>query len=140
MRACLCSLMLVTIVGASAHAQGTGRGNPLPSALGRWQGRSLCLVRPSSCHDEVAVYYITPRPSRDSLAIDARKIVGGDEEAMGVLTCGVAPEGTGALQLVCAMPNGVWRFQVRGDSLTGSLLLPDHTRFRDVRMARAPKP
>jgi hypothetical protein len=34
------------------------------------------------------------------------------------------------------MRNGVWRFVVRGDSLTGELRLPDGTKFRDVRTAR----
>jgi hypothetical protein len=35
------------------------------------------------------------------------------------------------------MQNGVWRFMVRGDSLVGELRLPDDTKFRDVRTARA---
>ena len=29
------------------------------SAIGVWRGTSICLVRPSSCHDEVVVYRIT---------------------------------------------------------------------------------
>jgi hypothetical protein len=33
--------------------------------------------------------------------------------------------------------NGTWRFTVRGDSLIGELRLPDSTKFRDVRAARA---
>jgi hypothetical protein len=36
------------------------------------------------------------------------------------------------------MPNGTWRFTVRGDSLVGDLRLADNTRYRDVRTVRAP--
>jgi hypothetical protein len=42
-------------------------------------------------------------------------------------------------QLTCAIPRGVWRFAVRGDSLTGELRLADNTTFRAVRAVRAPQ-
>jgi len=72
----------------------------------------------------------------DSLAIDARKIVRGEEQEMGVLGCRfVSPNG----QLTCVMPQGVWHFSVHNDSLAGELRLRDNTRFRDVRGARAPQ-
>ena len=59
------------------------------TALGTWRGTSVCLVHPSSCRDEIVVYRITPKSGRDSVAFDARKIVRGQEEEMGVLTCRV---------------------------------------------------
>ena len=66
----------------------------------------------------------------DSLAIDARKIVRGEEQGMGVLTCRLmSPNG----QTQCTMPQGVWHFSVRRDSLVGELRLSDNTRYRDVR-------
>ena len=89
-------------------------------------------MRPSACHDEVVVYRIAQVGTGDSLSLDALKIVNGKEEDMGILGCAV----TNA-QLVCTIPNGVWRFTVRGDSLTGELRLPDNTKFRDVRAMRA---
>ena len=105
------------------------------TTVGVWRGTSLCLVRPSACNDETVVYRITQLKTPDSLAIDARKIVRGEEEEMGVLACRLtAPNG----QLTCTMPQGVWRFSVRGDSLVGELRLPDNTKFRDVRAERAP--
>ena len=105
-----------------------------PNPVGVWRGTSLCRVRPSSCKDEVVVYRITRVKASDSLSLDARKIVNGQEEEMGVLGCRSAASGA---QVTCTMPNGVWRFTIRGDSLTGELRLPDNTKYRDVIIVRS---
>jgi hypothetical protein len=95
----------------------------------------VCLVRPSACNDEIVVYRITQMKAADSLAIDARKLVRGEEQEMGVLRCRlVRPSG----QLTCILPQGEWHFSVRNDSLVGELRRRDNTRFRDVRAKRAP--
>lgn len=70
----------------------------------------------------------------DSLTVDAFKIVNGQEDDMGVLGCRSAE--SGAL-VTCTMPNGVWRFAIRGDSLVGELKSPDNRKLRDVRAARS---
>lgn len=78
-----------------------------------------------------------PEPERclPAATLDARKMVGGEEQEMGVLGCRlVSPKG----RLTCAMPRGVWHFNGRNDSLTGELLLLDNTRVREVRAVRAP--
>jgi hypothetical protein len=103
--------------------------------VGTWRGTSACLVRPSACNDETVVYRITPMKAADSLSVDARKIVGGEEQEMGVLGCRLT---RASGQLTCTIPQGVWQFRVRNDSLNGELRLPDNTRFREVRTARAP--
>ena len=105
-----------------------------PNPVGVWRGTSLCLVRPSPCNDEIIVYRITRANASDSLSLDARKIVNGQEEEMGVLDCRLAA--SGAL-FMCTMPNGAWHFTIRGDSLVGELRLPDNTRYRDIRTARS---
>jgi hypothetical protein len=120
---------IASVVAAITLAQGASS-----SPLGTWRGTSTCLVRPSACTNEVVVYRITRLSAADSVWIDALKIVDGEEQEMGALRCGVA---TAAGLVTCAMPNGTWRFAVRGDSLTGELRLPDKTKFRDVRAARA---
>jgi hypothetical protein len=102
--------------------------------VGVWRGTSLCRVRPSPCHDEIVVYRITRVNASDSLSLDGRKIVHGQEEEMGVLGCRAAASGS---QLTCTMSNGVWRFTIRGDSLVGELRLPDNTKYRDVATARS---
>ena len=131
-------LALASALASTAVAQSPALpptpGTPSAS-VGTWRGTSACLVRPSACNDETVVYRITPMKAADSLAMDARKIVRGEEQAMGVLACHVVPPGD---QLTCTIPQGVWHFRVRNDSLTGEFRLPDNTRFRDVRTKRAP--
>jgi hypothetical protein len=102
--------------------------------VGVWRGTSLCRVRPSACKDEIVVYRITRANASDSLSLDARKIVNGQEEEMGVLGCRFAESG---MRLTCTIRNGVWRFVIRGDSLVGELRRPDNTKYRDVSTARS---
>ena len=117
-----------------ASVAGAQSADPRAASVGVWRGTSLCLVKPSACHDEVVVYRIAPMAARDSVSFDARKIVNGQEEDMGVLSCVVTIAGK---QLTCPIRNGVWYFTIRGDSLVGEVRLPNGTKFRDVRAARS---
>jgi hypothetical protein len=125
----LAVVFLSLVIAPSLRAQAASAASP----LGTWRGTSLCTVRPSSCNDERVVYRVTPLASHDSVSVDARKIVNGQEEPMGALRCGLDMT---RRQLTCAMPNGVWRLEARGDSLVGDLRLPNDTKFRDVRATR----
>jgi hypothetical protein len=127
-------LAVASLVALSAGAQ-SSQQQPAPmTPVGIWRGTSLCLVRPSACHDETVVYRITRTKTPDSLTIDARKIVRGEEQGMGILGCHfTSPNGT----LTCAIPQGTWQFRIRNDSLVGELRLPDNTKFRDVRAVRS---
>ena len=124
---------LVGVAVVSLLARGASAQSPSQQAVGVWRGTSVCQVRPSPCNDEVVVYRITQIKAPDSLAIDARKIVRGEEQEMGVLACRFAPS---SAQLTCTIPQGVWQFTVRRDSLVGELRLPNNTKFRDVRAKR----
>jgi hypothetical protein len=115
--------------GASAQTQAQA-----PDPVGVWRGTSLCRLRPSACKDESVVYRITRMNASDSLSINARKIVNGQEEEMGVLAC---RPGASVAQITCTIPNGVWHFTIRGDSLVGELRLPDNRKFRDVSTVRS---
>ena len=126
------SLVALAALGALARGGQAQAAAGTTSPVGVWRGTSLCLVRPSPCKDEVVVYRITR--AGDSVSLDARKIVNAREEEMGVIACRL---GARDASLTCSMPNGVWRFTVRGDSLVGELRLPDNTKFRDVRTARS---
>ena len=105
-----------------------------PDPVGTWRGTSLCQVRPSACHDEIVVYRITRTPVRDSLALDGRRIVDGAEVEMGVLGCRLDAS---SARLTCPIPNAMWQFTIRGDSLVGELRLSDGTKVRDVRTVRS---
>ena len=139
----LCGALRIRLTGlavASLLARGAGAQSPpqrpAPTTpVGIWRGTSVCLVRPSACNDETVVYRIAPTNAADSLRMDARKIVRGEEQEMGVLTCLFTPP---TESLTCVMPQGTWQFRVRNDSLVGELRLSDNTKFRDVRTIRAP--
>jgi hypothetical protein len=126
----LAGLGAACFLGSAALAQSP---TPTVNPVGVWRGTSLCQVHPSPCHDEVVVYRITPVRPPDSVSMDARKVVNGQEEEMGVFGCRFT---AAAAALACTMKNGVWRFVIRGDSLVGDLRLPDDTKYRDVRTAR----
>lgn len=130
------TLVIALTIGTTLASRALAQAPHPATVVGTWRGTSLCTARPSPCNDEHVVYRVTALSSRDSVSVDARKIVNGQEEEMGLLKCGVsAPRA----QLTCAMPNGVWRLEVRGDSLVGELRLPNDTKYRDVRTARSPQ-
>lgn len=119
---------LVPEVGAQSPSQQSA-----VTPVGVWRGTSMCLVRPSACHDEVVVYRIARTNATDTVTIDAGKIVGGKEQEMGVLTCRFTSSNG---SLICVIPRGTWRYRVSADSLVGELRQPDNTKFRDVRTTR----
>lgn len=126
-------LVVACLLTRSASAQSSSQ-SAATTLVGTWRGTSVCLVHPSACNDEVVVYLIARMASADSLSVDARKIVRGEEQDMGVLSCYLtSPQ----VALTCAIPKGIWHFRLRNDSLVGELWLPDNTRFRDVRTVRA---
>src|SRR4051812_16376133 len=114
MRSSVNIIAAIWLTGSASPAQPTaGAANP----VGIWRGVSVCLVRPSPCNDETVVYRITRAKASDSISVDARKIVNGREEEMGVLACGPAARGA----FTCTIPKATWHFTIRLDSLVGEL-------------------
>jgi hypothetical protein len=134
MRIRVAAIVVAILLAPQAGAQSPSQQQAATTPVGVWRGTSVCLVRPSPCNDEVVVSRIAQSKAADSLTMDARKIVRGEEQEMGVLSCGFTlPTGP----MTCAIPHGTWLFRVRNDSLVGELRTPDNTKFRDVRAARA---
>lgn len=79
-RSIVLAVAAVTLLASRGFAQATHAN----VVVGTWRGTSLCLVKPSSCNDEHVVYRVTALDSRDSVSIDALKVVNGQEEEMGV--------------------------------------------------------
>lgn len=131
LRLCLAVLVATGVLAHRAQSQSSAAS---VSPIGVWRGTSKCLVTPSPCNDEITVYRIVRTKKADSVSLDALKIVNGQEDDMGALACKVGAQGS---SLTCAMPNGVWLFAIRGDSLIGELRKPDNTKFRDVRAVRS---
>jgi hypothetical protein len=126
---------VAVLTGCVLAHRAQAQAAPRPDFVGSWRGTSLCLVRPSACNDEVVVYRITRANTSDSLSMDARKIVNAKEEDMGVLACRLI---SASAQFTCRIPNGVWGFTIRRDTLVGEFRLTDGTKYRDVRAVRSP--
>jgi hypothetical protein len=116
--------------GASAQLVASPQANP----LGTWRGSSRCVIRNSSCSDEIIVYRVSQESRRDSLFIDARNVVDGREGAANVLRCQL---NAARAYITCSVPNGKWRMTVRRDSLVGQFRLRDGTWVRDVHAVRS---
>ena len=131
LRSSLVTLVVVCVLARRGPAQTAASAS---DPIGVWRGTSLCQVRPSPCNDESVVYRITRVKASDSISVDARKIVNGQEDGMGVLACRLTALGA---SFTCTIPTGVWHFTVRRDSLVGELKLLDSTKYRDIRAARS---
>jgi len=108
--------------------------------LGTWEGESICTIRDSPCHDEHVVYQIASQPGDPPLKIDAYKIVNGQQEFMGTITCDYKGE---THILTCTAPiarPNIWEFTVSGSTMNGTLKVDaDKHLFRNIRVER-PKP
>ena len=129
------AIAVLALPARGALGQATSQATDTAAPVGTWRGTSVCLVRPSACTDEIVVYRFARLEAADSLAMDGRKIVGGQEQDMGMLTCRFVAS---TAEVTCVVPQGVWQFRVQRDTLVGELRLPDHTRFREVRATRVP--
>lgn len=128
-RTTILAFVAACLLAHAAFAQGAA-SNP----VGVWRGTSVCRVHPSPCNDEIVVYRITRVNATDSLSVDGRRIVNGQEIEMGVLGCLLDASGT---RFTCTNPRGAFRFTVRGDSLVGEGRLRDNTKYRDISTARS---
>jgi len=52
--------------------------------IGTWKGTSICQIKPSACHDEIAVYHISKGEKPGTYHIVANKVINGKEEDMAV--------------------------------------------------------
>jgi hypothetical protein len=76
----LATLAAAVLLGSPALA---AEAKPLDALFGTWRGTSICTpVRPA-CHDEIAVYHVTPSSKPDTVAMMMNKVVDGEEVEMG---------------------------------------------------------
>jgi len=103
---------------------------------GTWKGSSLCQVKDSPCHDEIAVYHAKKLTS-DTYQFQMNKMVNGKEEEMGPLVftwddklktlTGVNKSSKGT---------GTWRFQLDGNKMHGTLTVDGNTLFRVIELQK----
>jgi hypothetical protein len=124
-------LLVVTssLVGSSTGQAGKASTDP-PLLIGDWRGDSICVVRPSACHDEKALYHVkTVAGSPHRYTLDADKVVDGKPVFMGSMECSYAPE---KHELTCSTPRLVVHLALDGNSLNGTMNLPDGTVWRNI--------
>ncbi|HEX7287794.1 MAG TPA: hypothetical protein VF532_16520 [Candidatus Angelobacter sp.] len=105
-----------------------------PAVVGDWHGTSLCLVKPSACHDEEALYHVKTAPEKPGgLAMQADKIVDGKPESMGDADCSF----DAAKKLLhCDLGRSTIELTLEGDRLEGAMFLRDKTRWREIKLTR----
>jgi len=100
--------------------------------LGDWRGSSICLVKPSACHDEEALYHV--RAAADGkLSMQADKIVNGKPEEMGTADCSYNASNN---LLRCSFARGYVDLTLKGEALDGAMFLMDKTRWREIKLQR----
>jgi hypothetical protein len=119
-------LVLLAVLGLTAPAFAA---DPAAAVVGTWRGESLCMVKPSPCHDEVIVYRFARGKAPDAVVLTGNKVVDGKELEMGTLDCRV--DGAG---VDCPIGNGkgTFKYIVDGKTMRGTLVLADGTVFRKV--------
>lgn len=128
-----CALFTLGFVGFSA-AQTQSSNNSASAILGDWHGPSLCLVKPSACHDEEALYHVKSAPDKPGkLLLQADKIVDGKPEAMGDADC---KYDVNKKFLRCDFARGYVELTLEGDRLEGAMFLTDKTRWRELKLKR----
>jgi hypothetical protein len=130
-------LLVLLLLPVAAQASGDMR-----AVLGDWEGESLCTIKESPCHDEHVIYHISP-DSKDAakLELSANKVVNGEELYMGSLECTYTAS---KQELACHYKkDDRWEFKVLGDTMAGTLTVPENKLYRKIsvrRKASAPSP
>ena len=115
------ALLIVAIVLATTTAS--------DALVGDWRGNSICVVRPSSCVDEKALYHVKKLGQPDRYSMQANKIVNGEPVNMGTTDCVFASE---KQTLTCELPKGVIHLTLNGTRLEGTMHLADGTLWRNI--------
>jgi hypothetical protein len=104
--------------------------------LGTWEGESKCTVPDSPCRDEHVIYEFK-RDGETKLALDGYKVVNGEKQFMGTLSCKL-PQNH---EMSCTIPGGKrlndWVFKFEDKRMTGTLYVDkERTVFRRVNVAK----
>lgn len=82
-----CYFWLAVVFATHAGAQ-SKTANSSSAVIGDWHGTSLCLVKPSACHDEEALYHVKQAADKPGyLEVQGDKIVDGQPVTMGTFDC-----------------------------------------------------
>lgn len=104
------------------------------TVAGDWRGDSVCVVKPSACHDEDSLYHFSPLPDKPQrFLLKADKIVDGKPVNMGTVECSHEPD---KHTLTCEFERAVLDFTVRGEEMQGTMKLKDGTLWRKLSLKK----
>lgn len=103
--------------------------------IGTWTGTSICQIKTSPCHDEIAAYHITKGDKPNTYRMVMNKVVNGKEEEMGVTdySYDVASK---TLTSIDSKRNATWTFHLRADSMDGTLLY-ENKLYRIIKLSKS---
>ncbi len=116
-------------------------GSAAPSAkdlIGTWEGESKCTTPNSPCHDEHALYKISAdKQDSAKLSVDGYKVVSGEAQFMGTLTCEYHPVQATLRCTANTAEQDDWEFQISGDTMTGTLTIgPEKKLYRRMSLRK----
>jgi len=111
------SILLLLIMSAAY-----GRSAVFNDSLiaGTWKGTSICQVKNSPCHDEIAIYHISKGDKPSTYQFVMNKIVNGKEEDMGILQYSYDAVAR-TLTNIDENRKTTWKFVVKNDTMDGTL-------------------
>lgn len=102
--------------------------------VGSWRGEAKCAVKDPACRDESVVYRIAKLPGKANLlSVTGSKLVNGSPVNMGTLQFKYV-EAEHAL--VCEYSQGVWRLNVAGAKIDGTLTQANGKIFRRLTLRK----
>ena len=112
------------VAAASRPTGAPADSDSIVRILGAWHGRSDCVEKGGSCHDEIVQYHFTAAPGEpDSVSVDAEKLVAGRYGSMGVQTAGFDPKTrTWTAEFQNSRTHVLTRFQIVNGELVGSMV------------------
>ncbi|HTK22235.1 MAG TPA: hypothetical protein VL442_22105 [Mucilaginibacter sp.] len=98
-----------------------GYKNQQDNIAGTWTGTSICQVKDSPCHDEIAIYHAA-KAEGNTYRFQMNKMVNGKEEEMGetVFTYDKNKQTLDGVT-TSAKGKGLWHFVVKGNNIHGTL-------------------
>ena len=125
------SLLLVTS-GAFAHDYSSFNDSLF---IGTWKGESICQVKSSPCHDEIAIYHISKGDKPNTFHFIMNKLVNGVEEDMGVLDY-IYESSTNTFIYIDDKRKLIWKFKVKNDTMEGTLVY-NNVLYRVIKLSKA---
>jgi hypothetical protein len=106
--------------------------------IGTWKGTSICQVKDSPCHDEIAICHAIKIPGQKIYKFQMNKIVNGQEVEMGPLNF-IYNESKQTLMAESpgARGRGTWNFKITGKTIHGTLTIGNDVLYRVINLQKA---